>query len=129
MVTSTAPDAKQRLLSSQPLFEGLPRSVVSRLAPHLDQVEFREGEVLMRRGRYQHSLLIVVEGAVDVECATGLTDTFGPGRWFGGRAMLTRCPATATAVARTGGQALVMSHAQFRALKSSAELVGRLATG
>jgi CRP/FNR family transcriptional regulator, cyclic AMP receptor protein len=119
-------DPKLRLVSSLPLFAGVRPSRLRRLARGLDEAGFAAGDVLMRQGSYHHSLYILLDGEVEVGDERPCSRTLGPGLWFGEGAMLDRSPATATAVARTSGRALVMGHDQFRSLKAHPDLVRRL---
>lgn len=119
-------DPKLLLVSSLPLFDGLRLSRLRELTCHLDEVGFTAGEVLMRSGAYQHTFYILIEGEVHVHDDRRGRYTLGRGQWFGEWSMLSRCPAAATAVAWTSGRALVMGHAQFRALKSHQRLLRRL---
>lgn len=120
-------DPKLLLVSSLPLFAGLRLSRLKELMCHLDEVGFTAGQVLMRSGACQHSLYVLIEGEVHLHDGRGTRHTLGRGRWFGEWSMLSRCPAAATAVAWTSGRALVMGHAQFRALKANQQLLRRLA--
>jgi CRP-like cAMP-binding protein len=126
MVTRGWADPKLRLLSSLPLFDGLGRTQLRQLTPHLDEVELAPGDVLVERGTFQRALYLLVEGTVDVHREHEPAGTLGAGSWLGERGMLHRCPATESAVARTRGRALVVSRAQFRALKSHPLVVGKL---
>jgi CRP-like cAMP-binding protein len=128
MVTRSG-DAKLRLVSSLPLFDGVGSSHLRQLTRQLDEVEFAPAQVLMRRGSYDHALYLLVEGEVDVDDESRQRHTLGAGRWFGECSMVSSSPAAATAVARTAGRALVMSRSQFRALKSCPALVRRLIGG
>jgi CRP-like cAMP-binding protein len=123
MVTRSG-DAKLRLVSSLPLFDGVGSSHLRQLTSQLDEVEFAPAQVLMRQGSYDNALYLLVEGEVDVD-----DESLGAGRWFGESSMLSSGPAAVTAVARTAGRALVMSRSQFRALKSCPALVRRLIRG
>ena len=117
-------DPKLSLVGSLPLFHRVGRSRLRRLAGSLDEVCFSAGDALMRRGAPQHCFYVVVDGIVGIREAER-SWTVGSGHWFGHEAMLWRGPAACTAVAQTDGRALVMSHAQFRALKSKPDLLSR----
>jgi CRP-like cAMP-binding protein len=122
-------DAKLRLLSSLPLFEGVGSSHLRQLSSQLDEVEFARDQVLMRQGSYDRALYLLIEGEVDVDDESRQSQTLGAGRWFGERSMVSSGPAAVTAVAKTAGRALVMSRSQFRALKSCPALMRRLVGG
>ena len=122
-------DPKLRTVSALPLFEGLGSTHLRYLTRQLDEVAFAPGDVLMRQGSYDNALYLVVGGEVEVTGDSRHRRTVGAGEWFGECSMLRRGPAAATAVAKTAGRAMVMSRAQFRALKSCPSLLRRLRGG
>jgi CRP-like cAMP-binding protein len=114
-------------MASHPLFAELPRAELRRLACHVDEADLAPGDVLMREGRYQRGLYLLLEGAVELHAGGRTVRTLGPGQWVGERSIRERKPARASAVVRHVGRALVMSRDQVRAL--TPELWRRLYEG
>lgn len=92
----------------------------------MDEVALKPGEVLIQRGRSNHSFFVLLDGQVDVRTRNRRTLRLGPGDFFGEISMETQQPATATVVASSPGRALVMSRSQYRAVRGSATVRARL---
>jgi CRP-like cAMP-binding protein len=117
---------KAKALESIPLFSGLNGRDREFLAGNLDEVSFAPGTTLITEGDSNHTLFVLVDGEADVSVAGQPVRTMQRGDFFGEISMEQRRNATATIVARTPVEAFVMSHAQFRALGGSPQVLARV---
>jgi CRP-like cAMP-binding protein len=117
---------KQSELGRSPLFAGLPRRELERLAANLDEVRVPAGTVLVREGRRNPAFWLLLDGSVTVTIQGRQRRVIGPGGYFGATSMLDGLEASASVVARTPLRALVASAAQFRALEASPKVASRL---
>ena len=109
-------DAKVELLKSVPLFAGCSKTELRRLAATADEIDVREGYVLMREGRPGREFFVLIEGSVQVTRGEKKLSELGPGDWFGEIALLTKIPRTASVVATSAVRALVVTDRAFRQL-------------
>ena len=108
-------------LARSPLFAGLPRRLLARLATRFFEKVYRAGEVVFEEGDPGRALFVVVEGAVEIRRATAqgvyVLDTLGPGDAFGELALIDDFPRSATArVVATPGRLLILYKSDFDAL-------------
>lgn len=107
-------DAKVELLKSVPLFAGCSKAELRELAKNADEVDLREGYVLLREGRPGREFFVLIEGTVQVtQKGRKLADLKG-GDWFGEIALLTKIPRTATVTGTSAVRALVLTDRSFR---------------
>jgi CRP-like cAMP-binding protein len=59
-------DAKVELLKSVPLFAGCSKAELRQLAATADEVDVREGYVLVREGRPGREFFVLIDGTVQV---------------------------------------------------------------
>jgi CRP-like cAMP-binding protein len=90
-----------QMLSAVPLFAGLSRRHLRRLAEHADVTSFREGETIVREGQAGGTFYVVVEGEASVRRHGRTIGTLGPGEFFGEISLLDGGPRTADVVAAT----------------------------
>jgi CRP/FNR family transcriptional regulator, cyclic AMP receptor protein len=105
-------------LQEIPLFSGLAQAELQFLADQMDEVSIPAGTVLITEGRGNHVLFVILDGVVDVSVGGRHRRTLGPHDFFGEISMMELDPATATVTSRTPVRALVVSHAQFSAVKA-----------
>lgn len=116
-------DPKLERLARVPLFAKLGKRELEFLASEVDEVSLTAGQTLITEGRPTDAFYILTSGTVKVTRHGTPTATLGSGEFFGEIGMLDRGPATATVVAEGPGQAMVLSHAQFRdAIKGNDKL-------
>src|SRR5215472_12277575 len=88
-------------LARAPLFAGLPRRLLGRLAPRFFEKTYHPGEIVFHEGDPGRALFVVLEGAVEIIqiSAQGeyLLRTLGPGDAFGELALVDDFPRSATA--------------------------------
>ena len=83
------------------------------LVAYADEVSLRAGERVAYEGRLCTEFLVVIDGTL-----RSRSDVIGHGDSSGWNAMWERSANPATVVAQTNARVLVMSHAQFRAVKA-----------
>ena len=107
-------------LARAPLFAGLPRRLLGRLAPRFFEKTYHAGEIIFHEGDPGRALFVVVEGAVEIiqMSAQGeyLLRTLGPGDAFGELALVDDSPRSATARVATTGRLLILYKSDFDAL-------------
>lgn len=107
-------DHKIEQLKRVPLFSQCSRSELRSLAANTDEVDLPAGRRLIVEGERNDTFFILLDGEVEVYVKEQLVRNLRAGDFFGEISMLDRGPATATVVTTSPGEALVMSHAQFR---------------
>jgi CRP/FNR family cyclic AMP-dependent transcriptional regulator len=107
-------------LARAPLFAGLPRRLLGRLAPRFFEKTYHAGEIVFHEGDPGRALFVVLEGAVEIIqiSAQGeyLLRTLGPGDAFGELALVDDFPRSATARVGTSGRLLILYKSDFDAL-------------
>ena len=106
------------LLKTIPLFADLAEADLRFLADQMDEVGIPAGTVMITEGRGNHVFFVILEGVVDVSVGGQHRRTLGPHDFFGEISMMELDPATATVASRTPVRALVVSRAQFSAVKA-----------
>jgi CRP-like cAMP-binding protein len=109
-------DAKVDLLKSVPLFAACSKNELRRLAATADEIDVREGYVLMREGRPAREFFVLIEGDVKVTRNDRTISQLGAGDWFGEIALLTKVPRTASVITTSAVRALVVTDRAFRQL-------------
>ena len=141
-----ARDAKRRpslgrkgvaLLEKVPLFNGLSKRHLRRIAGLADEARFPAGRVIVQTGSRGNAFYVIVEGTAKVLAgySSRTLARLGPGDFFGELALLDGGPRTASVVAAEPLTAIRIQRAQFRkmlrsepevGLKILEELAGRL---
>ena len=117
------PDTKVDRLAKVPLFAHAGKRELQFLASKVDEVSLPAGKTLITEGQPTESFFILTSGKVQVIRRGKEIARLGPGDFFGEVGMLSQGPAVATVVTDGPGEALVLSHAQFRdAIKSNDQL-------
>jgi di/tricarboxylate transporter len=114
----------EALLTRVPLFVGLGRVELARLAAHLEPLDLAPDRDVVRQGDAGDSLYVVERGVFAVLMSTpnspaARVATLGPGDVFGEMALLTDEPRSATVRAETGGRVLCLARDRFLALLRS----------
>ena len=109
-------DAKVKLISRVPLFEGCSGRELAQVASIAEQVQLPQGAVLTREGEPGRDFFALVEGSVDVRQNGRRIATLGPGDFVGEIALLTNAPRTATVRASSPVSALRMTRQGFSTL-------------
>lgn len=95
------------------LFAGLSRHELDRVARFTDEVPFVTGQVLATQGDEGDEFLILVEGAVEVRRNDRKLTSQGPGDHVGEMSLLDGEPRSATVIATSDGEALVVHRRDF----------------
>lgn len=101
------------VLAQVPLFSGLPRRHLKKLAEHADEVSFREGERIVEDGEPGSSFYAILEGQAKVVRGSRTLARLNPGEFFGEISLLDGGPRTASVVAETPLRAVRMFKRSF----------------
>lgn len=107
-------DAKVELLKKVALFSGCSKSELRELAKTADELDVREGTVLMREGTPGREFFVLIEGTARVTRKGRKIADLGPGDWLGEIALITSGPRTATVTTTSPVDLLVISDRRFR---------------
>jgi CRP-like cAMP-binding protein len=109
-------DAKVELLKRTPLFSGCTKSELRELAKTADELDLREGTVLIREGRPGREFFVLIDGTAVVTKQGKKIAELGPGDWLGEIALITDSPRTATVTATSPLDVLVITDRRFRSV-------------
>ncbi len=98
------------------LFSGLSRKELSKVARAVDELSLPAGKELVVQDAAGHECFVIVEGEASVQIGGVEVATLGPGDHFGELALLDGGPRTATVVATTPVQVLVIGQREFAAV-------------
>src|SRR5712692_3448129 len=101
------------LLSSVPLFSGLSRRPLRRLAAATQPVSFHSNETIIREGAPGDAFFAILSGRAVVSQGARRLRRLGPGEYFGELALLDGEPRSASVVAETDLLSLRLSRASF----------------
>ena len=102
------------MLGNVPLFSGIGRRELKRLADRMSERTFAEGEIAVEEGRGGAGFWLIRDGSATVSVAGQIVRTLGPGEYFGEIALLDDGPRTATVTAGTDMRCLGMASWEFR---------------
>jgi len=109
-------DAKVKLISRVPLFEGCSGRELAQVAAIAEQIDVPEQAILIREGDPGRDFFALVSGSVEVRKGKRRIATLGPGDFVGEIALLTNAPRTATVRANSPVTALRVTRPGFSAL-------------
>lgn len=98
------------------LFAGLSRKELSKVARAVDELSLPAGKELVAQGAPGHECFVIVEGEASVQIDGDEVAKLGAGDHFGELALLDGGPRTATVVATTPVQVLVIGQREFAAV-------------
>jgi CRP-like cAMP-binding protein len=108
------------VLARTPVFAGLPRRLLGRLAAQLFEKGYEAGDIVFRQGDPGKGLFVVLTGEVEVlrESIRGTERLalFGPGSAFGEMALIDDQPRSATARVTAPTRLLILYRTHFDAL-------------
>jgi CRP/FNR family transcriptional regulator, cyclic AMP receptor protein len=119
-VSRTATKRIMDQLAGYPLFSRCSQKELRSLVGVGTAIEVDEGHVLTREGRRGVEFFVVLEGTATCTVRGTEVARFGPGDCFGEMGLLERQPRTATVVAATPMQVLVIDSREFGAMLSNA---------
>jgi CRP/FNR family cyclic AMP-dependent transcriptional regulator len=108
--------AKEIDLSQIWLFAACSARDLRKVRSSLDEIHVDAGEVLCEEGATGHEFFLIVSGTAAVKRKGRKVATLGPGQWFGELALLDRQPRSATIVAETDMDLLVLEQRHFLGL-------------
>jgi CRP-like cAMP-binding protein len=95
------------------LFDGVSREELVELVPTMDQVDFREGQWIVRENEESSSFFVIIEGEVGVVIDDQEIAILPKGSFFGEVSALLDEPTTANLVARSAVRCLVLPAARL----------------
>src|SRR5436190_24178457 len=101
-------------LSRVPLFAGVGRKELKRLADRMSPRTFTEGEIAIEEGRGGAGFWLIEEGDATVSIGGDIVRNLGPGDYFGEVALLDDGPRSATVTAGTDMRCAGMAAWEFR---------------
>lgn len=104
------------LLAKVPLFEGLSKKHLQRVASLATRIDADPGRVLIQEGTAGHEFIIVLDGEVEIRRGDEVLATRGAGSFIGEISLIEHRPRTATVVAKTPVALEVIDARSFRAL-------------
>jgi CRP/FNR family cyclic AMP-dependent transcriptional regulator len=107
------------LLERVPLFSGLNRRELERLAGSMKERAFQKGDTLTTEGRGGVGFFVIEEGEADVTVQGEERAKLGPGDYFGEIALIAETDRTATITAETDMRCYGMTMWDFRPLVES----------
>jgi CRP/FNR family transcriptional regulator, cyclic AMP receptor protein len=107
---------KVDLISKAPLFARCSRKELTEIASVADEIDLRQGKEMTRQGASGREFFVILEGTADVLKNGRKINTLKAGDFFGEIALVSRSPRTATVVATSPIDALVITDRSFRGL-------------
>jgi CRP/FNR family cyclic AMP-dependent transcriptional regulator len=115
-------DAKR--LEGVALFSGLSKSDLKQLAGWTDEVSVEAGYELAKEGQFAHEFFVIEDGAAAVlQGDERVVAELGPGDFFGEIGLLETERRTASVVATTPMELIVMFQREFREMEKDLPLV------
>jgi len=122
-------------LAQVPLFSTCSRKDLQKLGKASDEIEVKQGKVLVEEGKPGHEFFLIEDGTAEVRRNNRKVATLARGQFFGELSLLDRGPRSATVVAETDMTLVVLGQREFlgvidevpaMAHKLLAALAGRL---
>jgi CRP-like cAMP-binding protein len=96
-----------------PLFSACSKRDLQTIAKASDEVRVEKGKVLVEQGRTGHEFFAIIDGKAKVVRDGKKIATLGPGQYFGEMALLDREPRSASVVAETDLDLIVLGQREF----------------
>jgi CRP-like cAMP-binding protein len=109
-------NSKVDLLAKVPLFAGLSKRDLQRVARIADEIDLREGKQLISEGYSGREFFVLLDGSAEVRRKGRKVNTMSPGDFFGEIALLSDRLTTATVTTTEPSRALVITRASFKSL-------------
>jgi CRP-like cAMP-binding protein len=103
-----------RSLKTIPVFAGLDRSELQRVADCAEELDVGPGDELLREGSYAFEFFAITRGSADVVCDGAHVASLGPGDVFGELAALSHGQRNASVVATAPSTVLFIRAQDFR---------------
>jgi CRP-like cAMP-binding protein len=111
-------------LQGVPLFDGLSKKELERVAQWADVVDVPTGYHLLNQGSLPHEFFVILEGTADVERLGERIAGLGPGDFFGEIALVEDDLRTATVVSASPMTLAVMTTREFDSVRHEFPAVG-----
>ena len=109
-------DPKIQMLGRVPLFATCPTKSIELIAQLSDEVDVRDGYVLMRKGDLGQEFFLIIDGHVRIERNGETVATLHRGDFLGEIALLAEDSRTATATTEGPARLLVIGRGAFKSL-------------
>jgi CRP-like cAMP-binding protein len=109
-------DQKMDLLKKVPMFSELSKSHLREISKHSDNVAKKAGDVLARQGNKGWEFFFIIEGKARVEKDGRVIRNLTSGDFFGEISLIDREPRTASVIAETDMDLLVVHSRSFNHL-------------
>jgi CRP-like cAMP-binding protein len=109
-------NSKVELLAKVPLFAGLSKRDLQRVARIADEIDLREGKQLISEGNSGREFFVLLDGNAEVRRKGRKVNTMSPGDFFGEIALLSDRLTTATVTTTEPSRVLVITRASFKSL-------------
>jgi CRP-like cAMP-binding protein len=113
-------DPKLDLLRRVPLFAGLGAKELAAIGAITEERDIEAGTALTHEGRHEGYFFVIVSGTVRIERDGQTLNTLRDGDFLGEISLLDGGPRTATAIAESPCQLLVMTYPRFQQLLDTA---------
>lgn len=105
-------------LKSIPLFADLSDQDRAQVARWADELDVPEGKHLVDQGRFAHEFFVIEEGTAEVRHGDEKLTELGPGDFFGEIALIEADRRTASVIATSPMQTIVMFGRDFRQMEA-----------
>ena len=113
-------DPKLELLQRVPLFAGLAPEALQAIGAIAEERDVEAGTTLTHEGRHEGYFFVIASGTVRIERGGQVINTLHDGDFLGEISLLDGGPRTASAIADSSCQLLVMTYARFNQLLDTA---------
>ena len=114
-----------RSLKSIPVFAGLDRTELQRVADCSEERDVEPGDQLLREGSYAFEFFAIKRGAAEVLCDGAHVANLGPGDVFGELAALSHGQRNASVVATASSTVLFIRAQDFRHFAEEMPVLGK----
>lgn len=118
-------DAKVELLKRVPLFSKLKRKELEDVAHIADEIDLKAGKEMATEGDRGREFFVLLKGEADVTKGGQKINTMKEGDFFGEIALVTKMPRTATVIATSDVDVLVITEQAFDNLLKKSPEIGR----
>jgi CRP-like cAMP-binding protein len=109
-------DATFEVFAGTPLFAGCSKRELRQVASVCREESLPDGHVLIREGERGREFYVLLDGTVEVTQNGEKIGLLGPGEWLGEVALISQVPRTATVVATSPVDVLVLTDHAFQQL-------------
>ena len=100
-------------LAKVPLFSACSKKELQTIARASDDVSVPKGKVLVEEGKPGHEFFLILDGDASVKRGKKEIAKLGPGQYFGELALLDRGPRSASVIAKSDMDVLVLGQREF----------------